>query len=455
MNNKTLLVTWLALCISFRSLAIMLDDAIILKNVTLSDHEFIALINDAYPEMARLTEPVKASPESKMISNEHSPSMKLFSKQHIEYDRTAVGILALKWVLSNDYDQFVKCQPEQRRLKRESFDALRTATFKLVEKGLLATLVTSLAINDLGKVISFVTSVENLVGAKEVDHDNVLLTALQKFPELVPSFGKLKVTDQEMIIKGMSAQFNLGQFVQAENLPANLKGLRNLNPDELHFHTLHILFDVAGAQGHVKSQGSLVLSEPTYQFFTMAGKALEMIPSLVDDQSLIAIYNKYLRVRCATLYANFPIITSRDHAIARLACMRRCETLDQFKQVQEVFARLPDDIQELFISELNKTGITDHGILLYYAPAVLTNACAAFKQNPSEGLTLGLHSLADILYQARANLKPTKTGVCTIDCAVLAEKIKNPEEFKQYVIELDIVGTNAQVVIHPAAPCLA
>ncbi len=65
---------------------------------------------------------------------------------------------------------------------------------------------------------------------------------------------------------------------------------------------------------------------------------------------------------------------------------------------------MPEEIQELFISELNKTGITDHGILLYYAPAVLANACAAFKQNPSEGLTLGLLSLADILYQARANL---------------------------------------------------
>ena len=169
-----------------------MDGGALLQSLTLPDSEFLAQVTAAHPEMRRLTEPVKGSPESQMVDNEHSPSKRLFAKQHIEFDRTAVGILALKWTLSDNYDQFVTGQPESVRLKRESFDELRVLTNNLVKKDLLGALVTSLAVNDLGKVIGFVEEVRRRVGAQDVDHDNILLCALQHYPDLVPSFGKLK-----------------------------------------------------------------------------------------------------------------------------------------------------------------------------------------------------------------------------------------------------------------------
>ncbi len=320
-------------------LSAILDDETILKNVTLSDHEFLKSINSSYPEMARLTEAVRASPESHAISNEYSPSKKLFGKQHIEFDRTAVGILAVKWVLANDYNQFVTGQPEAIKLKQESFNALREATIQLVQKKKLSALVTSLAFNDLGKVLSFVQSVEDRIQNQEVDHDNILLIALHKYPALVPSFCQLSNDDQQLILKGIMAQFNLGQFIQAESLPANLKGLQKLSADELEFNNLHTLYDIAGARGHVESRGACVLAEPTYQSFTMAFNALESIPSAANVQSLINSYDQYLAMRNTRLN-NCSIMNPEDRAIVRLAFMTRVDNADEFNEVKTVFEKL-------------------------------------------------------------------------------------------------------------------
>lgn len=423
-----------------------LDDKVLLDQINyLSDYEFLASITSSYPEMKRLTEPVRGSPESQMVPNDHSSSKKLFGKQHIEFDRTAVGILAVKWVLAGNYDQFTTGQPESLRLKRESFEKLRNATLRLVERKELSALVTSLAFNDLGKVIGFVESVEQRIGSQEVDHDNILLTALRRYSDLVPSFAKLRDGDQKMILKGMGAKFNLGQFVQAENLPANLKGLQGLSKDELDFNNMHTLFDVAGARGHVISNGAVVLNEPTFQYFFMAFYAMDSIES--DDKSLIKAYDHYLKKRVSKLSDQYHIDALEDRAIARLSFMMRCDSADQFNQMKIAFSQLSDNAKRVFVTELNKSGVNDHGILLYYAPAVIVNARTSFKQNPHEGLMLALSYLAELFSLARVQNPDAKTGVYTVDCAALAEKIKNPGELNQCSMELQSVGADARVVL--------
>ena len=426
--------------------SMILNDNNLLNKMNVPDHEFLMHINSSYPEIVRLTQAVRASPESQAVDNEYSPSKKLFGKQHIEFDRTAVGILAVKWVLANDYDQFVYGQPDSVKLKKESFDALRKVTQTLVERKQLHALITSLAFNDLGKVIAFCEEIERRNGKAEIDHDNILLEALYKYPDMVPSFQKLRISDQEMIIKGMSAQFNLGQFVQAENLPANLKGLRNLSGQELDFHNLHTLYDVAGARGHVSSKGSLVLTEPAFQSFSMAFKAMSAVPSTSDDQTLIDAYNHYISLRTEHLKMG-QITTLEDKAIARLAFMVRIDNAQQYNEVKDAFGRSPRDVQNIFIEELNKTGLHDHGILLYYAPAVLVNAKAAFKQNPQDGLTLALSYLAQLFTLARSKIPNAQSGVFVVDCAALATKIKTPGELKKYTMELEAVGDNARVIL--------
>ena len=417
-------------------------ERVILEKVNGSDSQFLAFVHRTYPEMRRLTEPVKASPEAQMVFYEDSPSKLLFGKQHIEFDRTAVGILSLKWVISNDYKKFVQAQPAAVKLKPESFAELREFTTAIIEKNRLNALLTSLAINDLGKVISFVKEVEERTQSQDIDHDNILLTALRKYPQLVPSFGKLSKDDQDIILKGMSAQFNLGQFVQAENLPANLKGLKGLCVDELHFNNVHTVFDVAGARGHISSQGSLVINEPTHQFFTKAFKALV---GLAQGRSLTEVYNHYLDLRASAFDIN--IATPPDRALMRVTCMARCETNEQFNQVKTVFGDLPKSKQDRLITELNKDGINDHAFLLYYAPAILVNACNA---DSKKGLITGLEFMVSIMEEATActdieGIK--KPGVFTIDCAAVAEKMKTPSMLSHYKLRVISVNQDFKAVM--------
>lgn len=305
-------------------------------------------------------------------------------------------------------------------------------------------MLTSLAINDLGKVISFVKEVEARTQSQDIDHDNILLTALRKYPDLVPSFGKLSSDDQNMIIKGMSAQFNLGQFVQAENLPANLKGLKELSADELEFNNIHTVFDVAGARGHVSSKGSLVINEPTHQFFSKAFKALN---GLAQGRSLTEVYNHYLDLRASAF--DISIFNPEDHVLIRLACMARCENSEQYDQVKKAFYDLPKHMRDTLISELNTNGINDHAFLLYYAPAMLVNARNA---NPKEGLVIAMEYMVGIIEKAMARTyieEGKKPGVFTIDCAAIAELLKTPfsETLRQYRWNLEKVNQDFKAIV--------
>lgn len=48
------------------------------------------------------------------------------------------------------------------------------------------------------------------------------------------------------LLKGLSAQFNFAQLVQAENVPGNLIRLSGLDKESVDLFNLHALFDMAG-----------------------------------------------------------------------------------------------------------------------------------------------------------------------------------------------------------------
>ncbi len=75
---------------------------------------------------------------------------------------------------------------------------------------------------------------------------------------------------------------SVGQFTQAENLPANLSKIitsRNIAPHCAAFFFFHEILDVAGVLGHIKSNGSAILNEPTLFTYNSAW-------SSVSDQNL-------------------------------------------------------------------------------------------------------------------------------------------------------------------------
>lgn len=367
----------------------------------------------------------------------------MFGTQHTEFDRTLVGIESLKWVLNGDYDKFTGCQKDSVKLTPENFDHLRTYTQNVLQTPEdIDAMIGYTVINDLGKIKSVVSNIQEKTGIKSVDHDDVLLYALKHTPEEVPTFKRLSNDKQDTIIKSLEPQFNIGQFLQAENLPANLSGLKNLDSRAMDYYLVHAVYDIAGAAGHVNPKGSLVMANPLYEGFKQGINAMK---GLARGESEVDVYNGFIKSKAKAIDLQFK--TPQDKAIAKLAVLSRAGTPEEGQTVKQAFNQLSQENREVLTSNLNKTGIDDRGTLLYYAPAFIQNLKGASKEEPVAVLSKGFSILADI-YKKADEITDKTQGVFTVlisDVAKIAKE--SPERLLPQDISLRPVGENAEAVV--------
>jgi hypothetical protein len=428
-----------------------------------------------YPELAMLAGNVAATPEGLIVPNgDQKLSELLYCEQKIELDRTLVGVLCLKWLLEKDYGSFTACQPEAVRLTPESFEELSFYTEEVINKPVmqqalttfliirnlakinaegLDSMVTYMGINDLTKISAVVEDIKNQWEVENVDHDKLLFWALQHHPEISPSFLRLEPEYRKLILESLSAEFNVGQFIQGENVAASLSGLWRLTTDALNFYLLHAVCDVAGAAGHVNQKGSVVMTEPTWQGFKMAIHSLCKLTEGVA--SPLSAYDHYLGERAALV--GFDLNNETDRALTRIACMLRSFDLESGKKIRSVFSTLPANIQSLLTQELNRNGV-DNGwaSLLYYSPAALANAQAAFKeqQDPEwfeKGLEVGLLAFGRAFHEGMVATKGRKgSGVYTLMVSDLAVQAKTPEKLQTSIFNSIAQGEDGVVQVTPA-----
>ncbi len=384
----------------------------------------------SYPELKLLTTPtqVAPTPETGTARIAHTIGEEVFHLPRsatIEFDRTAVSLLTLGQVLHGDYARFTASQDPTTRLSEQSFQALHTHTRSVLGNlEALDAMVTYLAINDLGKTHTIKDYVEKREKKKETDHSALLVTALTKYPFLSRSFQRLPSHYKEIMLKGLQANFKIAQLIQGENVPASLEGLQNLSQEALQFYLLHALFDIAGAQGQFVQNGSAVMTEQTYQRFQTAIGALG---GFSQGQSPEQVYTNFLIAHSEQV--GLPTKTPGDLAVARITCMIRLAIPEEAETVAQVFANLPDETRKLLEQELTTTGIHDNtAILLYYAPALLTNIRKAVERSGDANALqtsteLGLQVLAHAYQQVRETIpKRIGNGVYTADIADLAKK---------------------------------
>ena len=389
---------------------------------TLADDELIRRITIAYPEMEQLKGAAEVTAEG--TSKTGCISFRLYGINAPEFDRTAVGILALKWLLQGDYAKFTSPQPSPR-LSEKSFHALKKYTQNIVKNNnILDALIGFLVINDLGKVRAVIDTITQKTGIETADHDELLLIALQKYPAVSPTFQRLAPHFQTAMIQGLAASFNLAQFMQGESLPANLAGVAKINKQALDLFNLHALFDIAGAAGHtLNCISGTIINETTYRSFMEAFNALKQI----KNKSLTHVYNAYVRAKAKTW--DFAINTPKQYALARLALMMRIPDRTHLDQLQKSFDALPSQTQQVFITQLTRTGIDDTAILLYYSPALLVNAQRTAGQ---AGVTSALHVMANIFNAAqKAPAYPRHPGVYVVNIRTIAQQATDKDALSQ------------------------
>ncbi len=373
------------------------------------------LLIQYYPELKWLTEDVNATPEGICPQHTQSVSEQLYGVNHIELERTLVGIECLKYVINNDCESFTKCQNENIRLTDKNFTELRNYTLNILQTPEdIDAMIAYTVINDLGKIKSFTQKIEQLTGQKTKDHDEALFLAIKTVPEQIPSYFRLSETNRQDILNGLSADFNLAQFVQGECLPANLSKFSQMSARGKNLYLIHTFYDVAGAAGHVNPNGSLVMSNPVYTGYMIAINTLNELNNGKDE---ITVYNLFLKQKADIL--KIPLRTATNQALVRLAVMSRASSIQDITVITTAFNRLKADEQNNLITGLLKDGITEGGVLLYYAPAFIQNAMNTMPDKKTEMLEKAFRIIS-FIYRDIHN----KSGIKIFSMAQIATLIK-------------------------------
>lgn len=349
-----------------------------------------------------------------------------------EFKRTWCSVELLNYVLEDNYDAFCECQPDDVRITKESFAEIR----KFVKSVLKnaddeEAMEVYLVINDLGKVGDFVQKIKDEMGIESVDHDVILYEGLNCHPEFSPTFTALSEKYQKLILAGLKANFNMGQFVQCENLPANLIPLKDIEKEARDFYMIHVLFDIAGAAGHVKSNGSLIVNEVYWKRFSWALEAIEAFCR--GEMTAKRAYEEYLIKTMEYFGIYVSLISEASMVIGKLCNLIRVTNHDEARQVEKAYYDLPEYTRANLEKEMTASGIdNDTAILLYYLPAMLQNALSYYKKkDPEHAIELMIARMAakiSRLYKMIRVMGEQKKGVRVAFIADLAAAAKNPEE---------------------------
>lgn len=355
-----------------------------------------------------------------------------------EYKRTWCSIELFNAVLEGNYDSFSACQPERTRITRESFTEIRTYVKSVLkttddEDAMRAFLV----INDLGKVGDFVKKIADSLGFESVDHDKILYEGLKAHPEFSPTFSALAKRYQQIILTGLKTAFNMGQYVQCECLPANLAPLTEIDAEVLNYYMIHVLFDIAGAAGHVNSNGSIICNELYWKKFSWA---LKTIICMVDGKyGAKEAYDEYLTKTMCFYKVSSPVI-------AKLCNLVRVSTPEEAEELRIAFDSLIPSTKSNLEKELMATGIgNDNAILMYYAPATFQNALSYYKKVESEtAITKTIQNVAPLMSHIYKHIR-AMDGCCEgVTIAFIADIAKAAMEPEKLVIssEVERVGND-------------
>ncbi|KAF7162455.1 hypothetical protein CNMCM5623_007746 [Aspergillus felis] len=309
-----------------------------------------------------------------------TPSMVLYNEDFPEVNRTLVSMLALKWVLGNDYLSFTATQ-NGNKLSGTSFHQLRDFYTHLVRtKDDLHALLVAMAIDDIGKDSSISEEMaQQGVKATYADHSDLVYKAAQA--NLIQSLKIVPASSQRDILTCLhiGSKLNISQVVQGECPPASLEILSTLQGRGrgVNLRAMVTFLDVAGAGGHADTRSCIVMTEPVFHAYMSALEAFVEF-SNGSIPSPRACYDHILEYRAKNLQQlgfNFPSSADEARALSRLLCMGRVTTNEQANQFKKALDQLPLSAKKDLIHGLNVDGIDDGvAIIPYYAPGLLADA---------------------------------------------------------------------------------
>eukprot|EP00927_Polykrikos_kofoidii_P028763 TRINITY_DN25017_c0_g1_i2.p1 TRINITY_DN25017_c0_g1~~TRINITY_DN25017_c0_g1_i2.p1 ORF type:complete len:2736 (-),score=602.94 TRINITY_DN25017_c0_g1_i2:74-7891(-) len=343
-----------------------------------------------------------------------------------EKKKTIGSLLSVYWIVGDKYEQFVRGQPVETRLTKNSWDSMQGIwgdRMKVtINQASVSAILTLVAIGLIGKIADF----KKAFAPDFEDHVGSLAHILQKHPILVPSFMKLDEQYQSLCLSALHSDFNTGQFLQAENLPAALVPVKEVlntsktdgkgttprsgvasDPDAVLGFLLFRIFSMqCGLRAPKGMEGSLFMNEVMYKNFKVG---LDVLQNLTH-QSVHEVYNAFLAQRAQAQGITWNGTDRESRALVRLACLARTFKDKEAKPVVEAFNALTPQERAKLSQYLGADGIKEKGFLLYYCPELLE--CARF--NPNVELIDAMRLMLQIFEKADSSYKTTSNEIMTV-----------------------------------------
>ncbi|ODM22960.1 hypothetical protein SI65_00549 [Aspergillus cristatus] len=389
---------------------------------SLSDTEAVNLFGSAFrSELERLrnAEPTVESGTVKpagSLKNGETPSRQLFQADYAEVNRTLVNILALKWILAEDYASFTACQRDPGKLSEDSFRRL-CEFFKSYKD--IYTLLVAVVTDDLGKDPQLANELEKTrngptMNVKMANRSEFLYEAAKA--GMIPALESVPVSGRETILRSMEIEvyLNISQLVQGENVPASLSILRNIQDggNGFHMRAMVTILDVAGAAAHSNARGCLVMTESVYQGYMTAIEALEKLV-LREIPSERACYDQVLSKRARNLHMKgYDLLSTNnaeERALLRILCMGRVDNKQSADLFNKAFAKLSTTENSSLVNGLNVDGLEDGiAILPYYAPGLIAEVLRGAQRREEPAIIEALSAF--MRFMARVVEYKSETG---------------------------------------------
>ncbi|CAG8266096.1 unnamed protein product [Penicillium salamii] len=330
-----------------------------------SGEELLHLVHKEFPEefdRLQRADSIRDGPWTP--PNTPSPSYILYKKNYDEVNRTLLGVLALRWIHTGQYEVFIASQPADAKLTRASFDWIRAFYAQIIsDRTSLFTLITLIIIHDLGRDPKMASDCRAQTGVdiSTLNHDAILLEACKA--SLVPKLALLPDQDRVDALRGieLGATFNFGQLAQAENVPASLTGLYKMRGHNRSFrlHFMKQLLQVAGDAGHMDWSCAKKLIQPVFDSYRNVYDACEgIIAGTLTVRSgydlVLTRRAELLRDQNVRVYHVEDVL--EDRALMRLLCMVNVTMADEAFLYEGAWQALEDPIRETLVRGLNLDG---------------------------------------------------------------------------------------------------
>lgn len=376
-----------------------------------------------------------------------TPSRLLFGQDFDEVNRTLVSMLALKWILNDDYTTFTAGQPPHAQLSRPSFQHMREYFRRQLQTHeQVYDLLVAMAVDDIGKDSQLADNCH-----ANLNHSEVVFECAKAGK--IPSLRQLQLPSRTAIMKCLEIgnSLNLSQLVQGENVPASLSIAREFGENcyAYDLRAMVTLLDVAGAAAHRNAHGCIVMTESVYQAYVPAIEAVRgFIQGTIPDER--SCYNQVLAARAQSLHGKgFDLLSTdntQERALLRILCMGRVDNKELATCFNSAFTQLPDGSRQSLVDGLSVDGVDDDvAVLPYYAPGLLAEVLRNVNdRNDSVAVIRAVSAFMQFLARVYAGSRPQSE---TRDAV-----IERDLSFAQHVIKSGDFANDPFLLVHVDIP---